>query len=81
MINFFKPDDVLVSDHVMELSLKQSLLFFFGLEMPNVDAFHDIKFVIFELTFNQIYFAHGAFTKYFDFSVLFFLVFGGALSK
>ena len=49
--------------------------------MTNVDAFHDIKFVIFELAFDEVDFAHGALAKDFDFSVLFLLVSGWALSK
>ncbi len=81
VINFLESDDILVFDHVMELSLEQSLLFFFGFKMAYVNTFHDIKFVIFELTFDKVDFAHGALSEDFDFSVLFLLVSGRALSK
>ena len=80
MINFFEPDNVLIPDHVMKLGLEQGLLFFFRLQMPNVDSFHDIKFVIFELTFYKIDFTHGSFSEDFDFSILFLLVSGRALT-
>jgi len=36
MINFSEFNNILMFDHIMKLSLKKSLLFFFWLKMPNI---------------------------------------------
>jgi hypothetical protein len=74
VVNLLELYDILVFDHVMELSLKQSLFFLLGLEVSDVDAFHYVVFVVLQGTFNQIDFAHGALSQDFDLSVL--LLFG-----
>lgn len=52
VVDFLELDDILVFDHVMELSLKQSLFFLLGLEVSDVDAFHYVVFVVLQGTFN-----------------------------
>lgn len=81
VINFLKADNVIMAYHVMELGFKEGLFFLFGLKMANVDAFHDIKFVILLCAFDEVDFAHGALAEDFDLFVLFLLVFGGAVDR
>lgn len=80
LVNFLELDNVFMPDHVVQLGFEQGLLLLFRLQVADVDTFHDVKLVVLEGTLDQIDFSHGAFTKDFDFAILFLFVFGGALA-
>lgn len=81
VIDFFESDDILMDDHVVELSLLEGLLFLFGLKMSDVDSFHDVEFVVLGLALDEVDFAHGALAEDFDFFIFFLFITSGVMGE